>query len=285
MSKTYLRLISDLHLKAGQGDVNLPILPEDDQTILLVAGDLGVRSRAVDWLESMSQRFDQVVLVLGNHDFYNHDPYENYDEVAEDRRYTISELRDLWQSELASLSNVHLLENQAIQLNGVRILGATLWTDFLDDPFIMYAAQAMADYRLILDDLTRQSISPKLTQAIHRDTVAWLRERFAQQVSVPTIVLTHHVPTWQCITNRDYLEDELTHAYSTNLDDLIRLSGASLWVYGHNHQAHIMGIGNTQLISNPLGFIGEYTGYCADQQLILDEDGNCIIKGKGYEPR
>jgi hypothetical protein len=30
-----------------QGNVDLPILPEDDQTILLVAGDLGVRSRAV----------------------------------------------------------------------------------------------------------------------------------------------------------------------------------------------------------------------------------------------
>ncbi len=285
MSKTYLRLISDLHLKAGQVDADLPILPEDEQTILLVAGDLGMRSSVLPWLELMASRFAQVVVVLGNHDFYNYDAYENYDEVAKDRRYTISELRDFWQSNLASLSNVHVLENQAIQLNSVRILGATLWTDFFDDSFIMYTAQAMADYRLILDDVTRQPISPKLTQTWHRESVAWLRESISQQVNVPTIVVTHHVPTWQCITNTDYLENELTHAYSTKLDDLITVSGVSLWAYGHNHQAHTMSIGNTLLVSNPLGFVGEYTGYCRDQQLILDEDGNCTIKGKIYESR
>lgn len=277
MSKTYVRLISDLHLKANQSDVYLPVLPEDNQTILLVAGDLGVRSRAVAWLEMMSQRFAHVVVVLGNHDFYNHDPYENYDEVAESVLRTMSEMRDLWQSHLASLNNVHLLENQAIQLKGVRILGATLWTDFLDDPFIMHTAQAMADYRLIVDDVTRQPISPTLTQSLHRQSVAWLKEELAQQSSLPIVVISHHVPTWQCIHNQDYLEDELTHAYSTNLDAFITTSGASVWAYGHNHQAHDMFIGQTRVISNPVGFLGEYTGYCANQQLIIDEQGVCNL--------
>lgn len=48
----------------------------------------------------------------GNHEFCDHDiGFTN-------------ELKE------TSLSNIHVLNNDAIVLNGVRFLGSTLWTDF-----------------------------------------------------------------------------------------------------------------------------------------------------------
>lgn len=281
---TYFRLVSDLHFKDQYHQFN-PVLLEDDwRTILLVAGDLGDRTGAVDWLDEMSERFAQVVLVLGNHDYYNHDEYFNYSKTYGTEYDTYREKLAFWRSKTAAISNLHLLENQVIELAGVCIIGATLWSDFLDDPFIMRTAQVnMADYDLIYSDeeLTRK-VTPKEIQNKHRASVRFIEETLKQASELPIVVLTHHAPTWRCVTSQDYLEDALTHAYNTNLDDLIKTSGAALWAYGHTHNAHQVVIGNTLVVSNPYGFMNEDTGYQLDQQLLVDDGGQCIIRGSSF---
>jgi predicted phosphodiesterase len=278
----YFRLVSDLHFKDSEHRFNPPELDDDWRTILLVAGDLGHKDRAIEWFHEMSQRFAHVVVVLGNHDFYNYDQYDNYSKEFGSEHDTFSEKWHYWQQQLAALEHVHLLENEVIELNDVRIIGATLWSDFLDDPFIMRTAQLnMADYRLILDDETKEPISPRVMQTKHRNSVCFI-EQALKETAMPSVVITHHAPTWQSITSQNYLEDELTHAYNSNLDELIKRSSASLWVYGHTHNAHQVMIGDTMVMTNPYGFVGEYTGYEMSQQIVIDDQGQCHIKEEHY---
>lgn len=283
---TYLRLISDVHFNEYDHVFSSHVIPNDDEwrTILLVAGDLGHRDSAIEWLQNMSERFANVVLVLGNHDYYNHDEYYNFSKEYGVENDTYNEKLAFWRSRLAAINNLHLLENQVIELDGVRIIGATLWSDFLDNSLIMRTAQVnMTDYDLIDsdEDLTRR-ITPIELQNKHRESVRFIENALKKATDLPTIVLTHHAPTWQCITKQDYLEDELTHAYNTNLDDLIKTSGAAFWAYGHTHTAHQVVIGNTLVVSNPYGFNGECAGYEKNQLLVIDDNGHCQIKEVNY---
>lgn len=255
---TYLRLVSDLHLSPGQFFDPVP-LDEDWQSILLVAGDLGDFSAALQWLTQMSERFARVVVVLGNHDYYS--PAAGLTHGAWLRQ---------WRSAIAQIDGCVLLEQEMIELEGVRIAGATLWTDFGDDDSKMLAATAMRDYqRIFVDDAPETPVSPAHTQAWHRQTLPRLAQ-FIQESRLPTVVLTHHAPTWQCVSNPDYRDNPLTHAYVTDLEGFMHQHQPLLWCYGHTHEAFNRRLGQTLVLSNPNGFYGEETGYVYDQQIVID---------------
>jgi len=277
---TYFRLVSDLHLNREQR-FSPVMLDEDWQTTLLVAGDIGNKKRAIEWLNEMSERFERVIVVLGNHDYYNHDAYDNYDQEAGIEADTYLEKLQGWRDSIAKLNDVYLLENETLNIGKVRIIGATLWTDFKADPFIMRTAQLnMADYRLIFQNREKEPVSPTHTNRWHNDSLALIKQAVVQsrKDEMTPFIVTHHAPTWQCVTSQDHLEDELTHAYCTNLDDVIVETKAAVWAYGHTHEAFAKTIGETLVISNPHGFQSEFTGFVIDQQLIIDDSGAVTVK-------
>jgi predicted phosphohydrolase len=101
-----LRILSDLHIEFADFTP-----PPTDADVTVLAGDIGVGMAALDWTHLNFPEMP-VVYVLGNHEYYRHD------------------LALLGQMKKAALSNVHILENDCVVLEGVRFLGATLWTDF-----------------------------------------------------------------------------------------------------------------------------------------------------------
>jgi len=103
-----LQIVSDLHLEFGPVNIAASVV---DAVVL--AGDIGVGTNGLDWIR---QRFKDcpVIYVLGNHEFYHH---------------SIPELTAKIQTETDG-TNIHLLENSAVELQGFTFLGCSLWTDF-----------------------------------------------------------------------------------------------------------------------------------------------------------
>ena len=103
-----LQVFSDLHLEFGPFE---PVLKKPD--VVVLAGDIHDGTAGVKWAKK-SFRDCPVIYVLGNHEFYNH---AMPDLIRELRRE-------------AKGSNVHVLENNAVEIGGFVFLGCSLWTDF-----------------------------------------------------------------------------------------------------------------------------------------------------------
>lgn len=99
-----------IHLEFHGEMAPLPSIGED---LVVLAGDIAIGVDGIRWAKrAFAGR--PVIYVLGNQEFY-----------GGDFASTIREARAAVEG-----SNVHLLENDAIEFQGYRILGCTLWTDF-----------------------------------------------------------------------------------------------------------------------------------------------------------
>ena len=102
-----LHILSDLHLGV-QGMAQ----PATSADVVILAGDISRPERAAPW----ALAFDKpVIYVIGNHEFYGS---------------SLPEVKAAFHR-LFDGTHVHLLDDSAVELGGVRFLGATLWTDFL----------------------------------------------------------------------------------------------------------------------------------------------------------
>jgi Icc-related predicted phosphoesterase len=156
-----------------------------------------------------------------------------------------------------SNSNIHVLEQSAVEIEGVTFIGCTLWTSFLDarDPSAaMETAQMLInDYRLIRHDTDNQLLRAQDTARIHTESVAWLRDRLNQCDPTRTVVVTHYAPSFQSEAP-EYFNGPLSPAFASNLDSLIEQSGVALWVHGHTHHNVDYQIGSTRVVSNQRGY-------------------------------
>lgn len=101
-----IHLLSDLHL--GYAPMDLPQVQAD---LLVLAGDIHRPAATLEWLKDVEI---PVVYVLGNHEFYGSSFSETYKILAQAD---------------TQLPNLHWLQNSSLELNGIRILGTSLWTD------------------------------------------------------------------------------------------------------------------------------------------------------------
>jgi predicted phosphodiesterase len=125
-------ILSDRHQSDG-GVYYDPARITEPFDLVIVAGDAAGRlTHSLAWLQA---RFAGVpiVYVAGNHDFYRSD-------VAGEGLTFEDELEA--GRALAARLGIHFLENDRIDVSGVRILGATLWTELRSK---LYHSQAAAD--------------------------------------------------------------------------------------------------------------------------------------------
>ena len=125
-----IAVCSDLHLEFG----DLFFTNDQNIDVLILSGDICVAkdigrpdpdnfmegaksSRIVDFFKRCSFQFPHVIYIMGNHEHYHGD-------VAK----SASIIRSMLESHM--LSNVHFLDKEFIDIDGVRFIGGTLWTDF-----------------------------------------------------------------------------------------------------------------------------------------------------------
>jgi predicted phosphodiesterase len=119
-----LNVLSDLHLSLGALDV-----PANDADVVVLAGDIGRPAEAVAWARGIDK---PVLYVPGNHEFYGGSLDTTLDQLKE----------------MSAGTNVRVLDDDVVTLDGVRFLGSTLWTDFLlCGRELTPANEALADWR------------------------------------------------------------------------------------------------------------------------------------------
>lgn len=236
-----LLVISDLHFELSNWSFP-DRLPQHDVAIL--AGDVDVPARnSVRRLARAREygplRDSQVVLVPGNHEYYGR-------EMTEELAAAREEAREM---------GIFLLDKDELVLGDVRILGATLWTDYaLDGQDVMkamrHANAVMNDHRLIA--YRGELFMPQEALEIHRDHKAWLEERLSRP-HPKTVVVTHHGPS-RASVHPQYVDDPLNAAFSSALEELILRHRPDLWVHGHTHSSIDAMVGGTRILCNPKGY-------------------------------
>lgn len=239
----YIRYMSDLHIEKSPYDV-VP-LPEDAETVLVLAGDIwdDIRfAKKPAWLADLASRFYHVIIVLGNHDYWGHS-------------IDIAVARARWLIQQESLLNVDILDNNVVRLPGLRFLGATLWTDCWMDPLHVFnAAQVMNDYKYIRDQRFERRLRPEVVVQRSLETRRFIT---AELDVVPTdgtrtIVVTHHAPVQTFLrTNRC---DSALPYYVNRLEHLMDGSKVQLWIHGHTHENYLEVLGGVRLATNARGY-------------------------------
>ena len=242
-----LRLLSDLHLEFSGF-----VWPRVEADVTLLAGDTHTGGRCINLTDAETELEHPVVMIAGNHEFYG---------ASIDRE--VAKLKAA-----AEHKRVTFLDNEEIVLAGVRILGATLWTDFrlfadgddaraeADVPRCVGGGggPAIADFRRIRvanDD--GRPFSPMDAARLHDESVAWLDRRLSEPDDGPTTVMTHDAPAARCIPSR-FAHDALSCAFASRLEWLIEKHQPDLWLWGHIHDSHDFRMGRTPMISSTRGY-------------------------------
>ncbi len=132
---------------------------------------------------------------------------------------------------------VRKLENRVTDVKSQVFIGCTLWTSSQEIKHLL-------DVKYIDFDIICKW---------HQKQVSWLWDLVEKGHTRDAVIITHNAPSFRSAL----VNDSLTPAFCNNLDQLVKESGAKLWIHGHTHKACDYMIRNTRVVSNPV----ESTGY------------------------
>ncbi len=261
-----IQIVSDLHL----GFADIFIKNENGADVLILSGDImvandlhespllstpylpneaasdtkkGRAARYRDFLSRCSFQFKDVIVVMGNHEFYHGRWHAS-----------VQWMRD----ECSRFPNVHFLENDTKDIGDVRFIGGTLWTDMNKyDPLTLHAVRDMMnDFRCIRNDqLGFIPLKPADTCERHRKTLAYFKFCLEGMPNTKFVVVSHHTPSFQSCAP-EYAHDHIMNgAYHSELSEFILdHPQIKLWTHGHTHHAFDYMIGETRVVCNPRGY-------------------------------
>lgn len=233
-----IQIVSDLHLSLAPCSI-----PNVGADLLILAGDIHRPTEALRWAKALPI---PIVYVSGNHEYYGSSL------PATDRLL----------HELSRGSNVALLDCTEKRIGGVRVLGATLWTDFLINGGGLEHKKTMDEAKRFSRDFTRimvdekglETLSPTHCVTLFKRHVRWLEERLAEPFPGTTVVVTHFAPSLKSVAPR-FAGSLLNACFVSDLEALVEKSGAALWVHGHTHDSFDYHIGSTRVLANPRGYV------------------------------
>ena len=235
-----IQYLSDLHFEFPQNRKWLkenPIIPKGD--VLLIAGDtyhLGNQFTNPWIFDELAEKFHQVFLVAGNHEYYN--------------GYNVAPSRDSFKIEIRP--NVTLFQNQDFEYKGVKFILTTLWSQVVKHPEFVF--KGMYDFRKIQFDGLPFSIAHY--NELYNSNFDFLKKALKQNTSEKCIVMTHHLPSDFCNSD-EFQGSRLNEGFCTNLTEWIEEQKIDFWIYGHSHRnVKDVAIGGTQLLTNQLGYVG-----------------------------
>ncbi|WP_244906071.1 metallophosphoesterase [Celeribacter ethanolicus] len=217
---------SDLHDEFW-GGFDLPDLsaPVDG---VLIAGDTHTRGRHLEFPAQAARKYGCPVVVIWG----NHEPYGSvWSELLADEEHQLAVLR-------AESLDIRVLHGATTEIAGVRIIGATLWTDLrlypeFDDLARIMVSADMQDYRAIrtapdtcitIDDMLER----------HAQNKAAILAALRTPYEGPTVVMTHHMPLreliapWRIIGGHE--KHAMNNGFACDLWDEIRGFDIHTWI-------------------------------------------------------
>lgn len=250
------RLISDVHNEFYNpvAQYSITRMVGDENRVLVIAGDFGSLKGAGDYaatLTNMAKRFKAVVYVPGNHEYYK---YKIKRESA---------LREFQKMNPEGLDNIHFLIRDSVVIDGVRFVGATLWTDQnKGNPIVEWELkQKMNDFKLITYHDERTNTYRKLHPADwlreHRNDLGYIKQAVAESHE-PVVVVTHHAPSSESLDPRFDWDYYGNFGYYSDLSEyIIDNPKIQYWCHGHIHKRSDYTLGDTIIACNPYGYPGE----------------------------
>lgn len=259
MSPKYLRIASDLHLEAfSQRNLDslvVDFIPEDErdsESVLILAGDIcSVPSLLVGFIKRLQPRFQRVIFVPGNHEYYRH----NY---------------DAWNKTMQGQLEEHcpglkfsLGEMGFHAENGVRYIFGTLWGD--GGPTLADRGTVgfyLNDFRLITREDHQRRFTVEDMMAEFKAQKATLKAWLEAPYDGKTVVITHHLPSRRLVSARFWPHDGSDGAnggFVGECDDILAGDHApTIWVHGHTHDTIDTTLWKTRIVCNPAGYRGEW---------------------------
>jgi hypothetical protein len=242
-------VFSDLHVET-EGAMRLDAIAPDGFDAILVAGDVHTPGfRAIHWL---GDRFGgcRLCYIPGNHDLW----------TTSEQQWTAEDMLDDMR-DAAGRWGFDVLDRDSVDVDGVDVHGATLWTDlrlgYADRGQAVAAARkGMTDYRRIRRRPSGRHhyVRPEDILAWHRRDLAWLDGVLTEPGDLPrvrpAVVVTHHAPSPACLYDP---YDNLGHCYASDLRPFVDRHRPDVWVHGHVHHRVDLRQGVTRVVGNGRG--------------------------------
>lgn len=251
------RLFSDMHNEFFDPFLQYtpPYIPGDENRVLVLAGDIHCLQYGKEFTESltkMAKQFKAIVYVPGNHEFYS----SRIDKIGAKKRFDTKMNPD-------GLDNVHFLMRDSVVIDGIRFVGATLWTNMdKANPIVeFHLKELMNDFKRIdyYDDRwdSYHSFKPKHWLNEHVSDLNYIKST-VDASEEPCVVVTHHAPSAGSLDPR--FENDLwgRFGYHSVLDEVILdRPKIKFWCHGHIHKPSDYMVGDTNVLCNPCGYHNE----------------------------
>jgi len=234
-----IQIMSDLHLEFAP--FHLEVVDAD---IVILAGDIQQSGiQGVGWAQDC---FDVPVLYTpGNHEFYS-------------MVLTMDEIREEMHRQCKG-SNVQLLDCNHWELDGVRFLGTTLWTDLLNSPFGGVSCGVISSDAGYIKVSDHEGLNDRFAQSLFDENSKWLKSELEKPFIGKTVVITHHAPSGASM-HAQYAQNPWNSCFITNMEHLMG-DHVDLWIHGHTHSSFDYRLHGTRVVCNPRGYpdhFGEY---------------------------
>lgn len=198
-----------------------------------------------EFFHHVSAEYDHAVYVAGNHEFYHGRFPDAYDWLRE---------------EIKNYSNIHFLDKEQVEIDGVTFVGGTLWTDMnRNDPTTMHLIESMInDFRIIRNSQRNYArFSPLDSVVHHRATLEYIKNVVDSDTTKKYVVVGHHAPTPLSIHEKYKKDVWMNGGYYSDLSEFILdRPQIALWTHGHMHDPFDYMMGETRIVCNPRGYKG-----------------------------
>jgi len=214
--------------------------------ILIIAGDLGDDNKQnFDVLKFLNSFYKNIIITLGNHEYYS--------------KNSLSRIND-FKSMINAESNIHLLDGNIVEINGIRFGGAMGW---YDGTYIMkYFNTFYLQNITIINNKWRELMSFDRKNISHINNFYTLFEQELPKIEAiykkSDVIITHINPS----NLKEHQNPEYKNEYSTGFFcfdgiEFLKNTTAKFWIFGHTHAKVDYEYKNTQVLSNPLGYPNE----------------------------
>ena len=197
-----------------------------------------------EYLRKTKEDFEEVILVPGNHEYLRRDMTET-DALLERRCNEIG---------------VILLQKGVLYLEGVRIIGCTLWCNATEEAYALHVSKKGKKW---IPNMTHDSFI-----SLHNDHVRFISEELERDFETPTIVCTHYGPLIGMMDPEK--EDAKSSMFVTDLSYQF-CKPVIAWLCGHTHFNTIIHYNSIPCISNCFGYPGEKTGYSPSRMITVSK--------------
>ena len=272
----YIRVISDIHADYNQNKYSYNF---GDDFIINCGDTAGEGRTCVQW---NNDHIKHGIIITGNHLGYSK-CYPELDSL--DPKNTKTENIHFIAKHLAGQKGTVLMSNSIKELEGVIILGTTLYTDFAlygenhIEEAMQYAKNNLNDFRYVtvpghreysrnIDGTWNVKKIPRGTGKVRLFTPQdhayyfhfsynFLKEQVKEYKGRPIIIVTHHAPSPYSISQQ-YAGSMLNPAFASNLNEfIISNPHIRLWCHGHCHNRCDYILGGTRVVCDPFGYNNE----------------------------